>query len=1250
MAVCVASILAAATMAVASVTSAPKPAGADTPIFASGQVFASVGNSAVSVYSVGSGNPLVTRLNDGLQEPYTAGSAFDSSGNFYVTDDYSGDVSEYAPDGTLDGVFASGLQNPLSLAFDNQGNLYVGQQTTPYIAEFSKTGQLVQNIGPLATELSGDDWIALAPDECTFYYTTEETDILRYNMCTGQQLPNLNLQAFPSFDASTGLPVQAFQLQILPDGNVLVADSNADILLDPNGNVLQTYTCASLPGCQGSLFAMSLDPDGTSFWTGDSTSGDIWQVDIATGNVLQQIDTHSGSLFGLSVDDQIEVAAAPPVISAAPTSLDIQPVTGDFFSPTAVSAVLTNPDTGAPIPNEPVTFTLNGSETCTADTDATGTATCVITPGEPSSSYTLTASFSGDTSSSTPEGSDSTSSTFTVTPDTSGLTYTGPTTAVNGQPTTLSGTLTTDTPTTGTPLPTKVVTFTIGSGTTAQSCSGTTDANGNVNCTIATVDQPVTDTAVTTSFTGDVYDTSTSSTTSLTVTEPTTLMVNPATSDYSDATTVSGMLTDSVTNAPVSGEPVTFQLNGTETCTATTDATGTASCAITPGEPAATYTLTGFFGGDTTPPLHLVAADGSANFVVTLEETALTYTGAQTAQNGQPVVLSGLLTTDDPTLGSGIAGRTVTFTLGTGSSAQSCSGTSGASGSAACTIASVDQSPGPIPVTLSFAGDGYYRIASAASIVNLPEGTQLTVLPASGPFNGSTTVSGSLVNTYTNQPVPNEPVTLTLNGTQTCTTTTDASGIASCSVTPNEPSGTYSTTGSFPGDSNQMPQLMPTSGSSTFTVTVAPTTFGYTGTTSVTNGQSATLSGVLTSSQPSPGTTVAGQPVTFTLGSGSAAQSCSATTNASGAASCAIADVNQSSATVGVSATYGGNPYYQSSTVASAVSVRTPTTLTVSVGTSDFADAGTVSAVLTNSITGAGVPGEVVTITLNGSQSCNATTTASGAASCSITPNEPAGTYSLGASFAGDTAKAPQLLPSSGTNGYVVTHEETAINYTGPSIAVSGMSFTMTANLTTDGGPLGGRAVVMTLGSGSTAQSCIGTTNPAGVASCTIATVNQTAGSVPITVSFAGDAYYRAAGASGTETTAAPPAGGGGFVVGDVSAGAPTNGRLVNFWGSQTWKTNQFSGVNNAPASMKGYIDNAPSYSCGAAWTSNPGNSSNPPSTIPVNMVVVVASSISQSGSTESGNISHLVVVSTASGYGPAPGHDGYGDIIATIC
>jgi hypothetical protein len=299
-----------------------------------------------------------------------------------------------------------------------------------------------------------------------------------------------------------------------------------------------------------------------------------------------------------------------------------------------------------------------------------------------------------------------------------------------------------------------------------------------------------------------------------------------------------------------------------------------------------------------------------------------------------------------------------------------------------------------------------------------------------------------------------------------------------------------------------------------------------------------------------------------------------------------------------------------------------------------------------------------VTLTLNGAQSCTATTNASGAASCSITPNEAAATYALSATFGGDASRAPQLLSSTGTNNYVVTLEETAVTYTGPSLAVSGMPFTMSGNLTTDGVPLSGRPLLMTLGSGSTAQSCTGTTNGAGNASCTIGDVSgdsdggchQTAGSAPVSVTFAGDTFYRPAGASGTVTTAAPPSGGGGFVVGDVSAGAPTTGTTVNFWGSQLWKKNVFSGVDNAPASMKGYIDNAPSYSCGAAWTSDPGNSSNPPSTIPVNMVVVVSSTITQSGSTEQGDIKHLVVVSVQPGYSGNPGHDGWGKIIATIC
>ena len=418
-------------------------------------------------------------------------------------------------------------------------------------------------------------------------------------------------------------------------------------------------------------------------------------------------------------------------------------------------------------------------------------------------------------------------------------------------------------------------------------------------------------------------------------------------------------------------------------------------------------------------------------------------------------------------------------------------------------------------------------------------------------------------------------------------------------------------TSSFGGDSSISPQLLPTSGSGSFTVTPAPTTLTYTGTTSVVNGQPATLSGVLTSNAPTPGGGLGGQTVTFTLGTGSSLQACTATTNPSGAASCTIASVNQTTGSTGISVSYSGNGDYQSSTAASTATVHTPTTLSVTAATGIYSGPTTISGTLTNSVTGQPIGNEPVTLTLNGSQSCTAHTNSSGVASCSVTPTEPAGSYPLGGSFAGDTSTAPGLLPSAGTNTFMVTtdadHRGLHRNdHRGERLVGHPVRHP-------DDGrrqPALGQPVVITLGSGSSAQSCTATTNSSGAASCTIANVNQTSGTTPISVSYGGDSYYHSSGTSTTGIVAAPPSGGGGFVIGDVSAGKPTTGTRVNFWGSQLWKTNQFSGVNNAPASMKGYIDNAPSYTCGAAWTSNPGNSSNPPATIPDYMLVVVASSI----------------------------------------
>ena len=680
-----------------------------------------------------------------------------------------------------------------------------------------------------------------------------------------------------------------------------------------------------------------------------------------------------------------------------------------------------------------MTFTLNGNESCTATTNSSGVAGCTITPSEPSNSYTLTASFSGDTTTTTPIGSDSSSSTFTVNPDTSGLTYTGPTSAVNGQPITLSSNLTTDTPTTGTSLPTKVVTLTIGSGTGAQSCSGTTDENGNVSCTIAAVDQPSGSEPISSSFAGDVYDTTASATGTLSVTEPTTLTVNATSASYGGTTTLSGTLTDANTGFTVSNEPVVFTV-GAQTCTGTTGTTGIASCTVPTTQAEGSYTVSGSFTGDSTQPVPLTGSTNTATLTVTPATTTLTYTGSTSVTNGQPITLSGNLTSG----GSDLSGQPVTFTLGSGSSAQTCSTTTGSTGAASCTVSAVNQPVGPTPVTGNYAGNTYYQSASSTGSVQVGPSqvsTSLAVAPTSGTYGTPVTVSATLTNDYTNTPATGQTVTLTLNGTQSCSAATNASGVASCNITPNEPAGTYTLGASFGGNTTTVPTLLSSTGSNSFTENKASDSLTYTGSTSTTSGQSPTLSATLTSN----GTALPGQTVTFTVGTGSSAQKCSGTTNSAGNVSCSICSFNQSASPLPVTVSYAGSAYILSDSTSVSVTVNTPTTLSVSAVTGTYGQPTTVTGTLTNRVTGQGISGQTITLTLNGTQSCTATTGSAGKGSCSVTPTESAGTYHLSGSFAGNTGTSPPLLTSSGSNNFVVSAAPTTMTYTGPTSVTAGL-------------------------------------------------------------------------------------------------------------------------------------------------------------------------------------------------------------------
>lgn len=68
----------------------------------------------------------------------------------------------------------------------------------------------------------------------------------------------------------------------------------------------------------------------------------------------------------------------------------------------------------------------------------------------------------------------------------------------------------------------------------------------------------------------------------------------------------------------------------------------------------------------------------------------------------------------------------------------------------------------------------------------------------------------------------------------------------------------------------------------------------------------------------------------------------------------------------------------------------------------------------------------------------------------------------------------------------------------------------------------------------------------------------------------------------------------------------------------------------------------------GRSWTSSPGISAPPVDSVPAYMGAAVSSSTTKDGATVSGNITKIVVVVTAPGYAPDPGHPG--TIIATYC
>jgi hypothetical protein len=264
--------------------------------YAPGEVFVSDGVGFVDVFKPD--GTLLGSLNSGQQ--LTAGMAFAQTGNLYVTT-FSGLLStppvgvvEFDINGKLVGPFGNFPTSddqtaaPESILFNQAGNAFVGAATPLYLQdcsppevtsgpvpafEFDKNGNLL-NTFTVAGQCRGTDWVELLPDQQTLLYTSEGTSVLSFNISKNTQNPDFadNLPGF-----------SAFAFRVLPNGNLLVADSTLVVQLNPSGQVIMTYT--PNPSA-AALFALNLDPDGTTFWTADLDTGNIFRFTIADGTQL----------------------------------------------------------------------------------------------------------------------------------------------------------------------------------------------------------------------------------------------------------------------------------------------------------------------------------------------------------------------------------------------------------------------------------------------------------------------------------------------------------------------------------------------------------------------------------------------------------------------------------------------------------------------------------------------------------------------------------------------------------------------------------------------------------------------------------------------------------------------------------------------------------------------------------------------------------------------------------------------------
>jgi hypothetical protein len=509
---------------------------------------------------------------------------------------------------------------------------------------------------------------------------------------------------------------------------------------------------------------------------------------------------------------------------------------------------------------------------------------------------------------------------------------------------------------------------------------------------------------------------------------------------------------------------------------------------------------TGAWGQSVSPPVQVVVAGTEIHNTA----TSLSVSPSPVVA-GEPVTLTAHVTREDGVVPTG----TVTFREGT-----SLVGTADLDAAGYATLTRSDFPAGTHNLTASYLGpttdvaasSGSASLTVTAPVVPTAVDTTTTLVTVPGTIRAGDTVTlrAHVVQTGTQTAPPGGPIVTFRNVTDGVSTYVgeaplDANGYAEITVA-GWGEGTYQLTADYVGDITDNPS------SGDVTLTVAPadssidTALSAAAATAVA-GTPATLTATLTAA----GTPVEGETVTLAAGG----QTCTATTGADGVAHCDVTVATPG--TYAITATYARTDTYNASTASSTLVVTTPAT-TLTVPSITVASGGSATLAATLSAGSTPLSGRLVTLTA-GTQSCTATTTAAGLASCTITFSQVPGSYTLNASFAGDATYAA----STGSGTLTATGKTTKLLVL-PALGVYHHTAYLSALLTQNGLPLANQPVTLTVGS----ATCTDTTNFFGIAYCPV-TVSSVPPTATVTGTFAGAVGYTGSTDTGTMLIAKQP-------------------------------------------------------------------------------------------------------------------------------